>query len=246
VTGRFSDTGLIPIPDRKGLGRGPITAVQLPGGRIVVFGSVGAGTMAYGLDPGQHRATAIGDVYGCGGLHEAVALADGRVVVLCDSGQEMQSANIFDPDTGKRLQLAVPFAEGPVSMVRLVDGRILFASGIEATSLSVYDPATNEAIDGGLLPALPGKPGSERMAAAALTVLADGRVLITGGSEAAIWDPATGIATTIPGPIAPRDGQTSTLLEDGRVLVVGGTRWPADRGAPRPVEAELFDPEELP
>jgi hypothetical protein len=131
-------------------------------------------------------------------------------------------------------------------MVGLADGRILFAYGIGATSLRVYDPVTNETRDGGRLPTLPGQPGWQRVTGPALTVLTDGRVLITGGSEAALWDPVTGIPTPIPGPIAARDGQTSTLLEDGRVLVVGGTTWPADRGAPRPPEAELFDARELP
>jgi hypothetical protein len=66
----------------------------------------------------------------------------------------------------------------------------------------------------------------------AMTVLADGRVLVTGGadykgsrgidSSAELWDPATGRWAGTAGLGTPRIAHTATLLSDGRVLVAGG------------------------
>lgn len=69
------------------------------------------------------------------------------------------------------------------------------------------------------------------------TVLADGRVLVTGGDDgtdalasAEIYDPATGRSQMAGSMSEPRSQHSATLLDDGRVLVVGGSG------------ADLYDP----
>ena len=69
------------------------------------------------------------------------------------------------------------------------------------------------------------------------TQLADGRVLVVGGSdvsEAETFDPDTGRWTSVPGPSGPRREHGAQRLWDGRVIVFGGL----DAGA----RTDIFDP----
>jgi hypothetical protein len=70
----------------------------------------------------------------------------------------------------------------------------------------------------------------------AATLLRDGRVLITGGSEktAELYDPARGTFVATGSMQVGRSMHSSTLLPDGRVLVAGG--WGN-------ASAEIYDPE---
>jgi hypothetical protein len=89
-----------------------------------------------------------------------------------------------------------------------------------------------------------------------LTLLPDGRVLITGGHEllneaftslptAELFDPATGTSRVVGPMFEPRYRQSTTLLKDGRVLIVGGVTRSADRSDPEPATVELFDPKKI-
>jgi hypothetical protein len=79
------------------------------------------------------------------------------------------------------------------------------------------------------------------------TLLPDGTVLISGGSDpnghgpslrtAEVYDPARGIWTATAEMTETRTGHTATLLPDGRVLVAGG-----HNGGPFLDTAELYDP----
>ena len=78
------------------------------------------------------------------------------------------------------------------------------------------------------------------------TILADGRVLITGGtsgvsatpvSSAEIFDPQTGSFTATASMTTGRVYHTATLLANGKVLITGGYN-----GTAYVATAELFDP----
>jgi hypothetical protein len=73
----------------------------------------------------------------------------------------------------------------------------------------------------------------------AATLLPDGRVLVSGGSNgssplasAEIYDPALGTWSPTPFMSTARVGHTATLLQDGPVLVTGGGQ----------ASAEIYDP----
>jgi WD40 repeat protein len=79
------------------------------------------------------------------------------------------------------------------------------------------------------------------------TLLADGRVLVTGGERgdisqvsytAEVYDPAAGKFTATSSMMRPREGHTATLLGNGRVLIAGGD----EGGSAVDASAELYDP----
>ena len=85
------------------------------------------------------------------------------------------------------------------------------------------------------------------------TLLADGRVLIAGGSmntfkngttaTAELWDPVAGTITPTGSMRIDRIGHAATLLADGRVLIIGGQRIEQGPGESSDVDrAEIWDP----
>jgi hypothetical protein len=81
-----------------------------------------------------------------------------------------------------------------------------------------------------------------------ITMLHDGRVLLTGGDKnagfrsqlatAEIYDPSSGAFTATGSMSTPREGHTATMLRDGRVLVAGGS----PNGIQTTDSAEIYDP----
>ena len=80
----------------------------------------------------------------------------------------------------------------------------------------------------------------------AATLLATGKVLITGGvqdsvlASAELYDPSSGTFSPTGSLTTPRGGHTATLLANGRVLITGG--FPALGAAPGLASAEVYDP----
>ena len=139
-------------------------------------------------------------------------------------------------------------ARRDASATLLKDGRVLIVGGIHSgdpggggvlKSAELYDPATGTFT----------LTGSMKVARydAAITTLADGRVLVVGGNDvvtddvpsAELYDPATGQFTATTSTVSPHESGTnisSTLLRDGRVLILGcgsssacsGGQWSAD------------------
>jgi Galactose oxidase, central domain/Kelch motif len=129
----------------------------------------------------------------------------------------------------------------------LADGRVLVTGGDRAAwtpsedlaSAEIYDPKT-----GTFSPT--GSMSTVRCFHLA-TLLADGRVLITGGTDGAndlasaeIYNPKTGNFSVASSMAVGRAYQTATRLADGRVLVAGGGGDYTNRQFL--ASAEIFDP----
>lgn len=136
------------------------------------------------------------------------------------------------------------------SPIALDGGRIAIIGGFDGVAFAtpreveVFDPSTKT-----WKLASPMARGRRNHAT---TRLADGKVLVVGGSEldardpnngrwstsdTAVWDPKLDTWTTAKAPAEPRSQHTATLLPDGRVVIAGGK---LDFGPA--LKAEVFDP----
>ena len=186
------------------------------------------------------------------GAHTATRLNDGRVLIVGQS----QQAQIFDPATG------LVTGTGSTNVLRsqyhqatlLDNGKVLITGGqtntgstsIQLDSAELYDPSTESFQL--LASTLFGARANHTS-----TKLADGKVLITGGSyydasnvyhtrnTAVVYDPSTNAFTQVGNMIASREQHTATLLKspDNRVLVFGGWQNGGDN------RGEFFDPNTL-
>jgi hypothetical protein len=197
--------------------------------------------------------------------HAAVRLNDGRVLIMggtvpftgtCAMAcipPATASVEIYDARTGKfspNGSLAQPRAGGQALLLN--DGRVLVSggngeSGTSLNSIELYDPAVGTSVvvkPPADMQKLPFDP--------TVALLADGRVLIAGGSSdqfgnttsnvTLIFDPASGGFSNGPLMAKPRERATATLLDDGRVLIAGGD-YSDGHGYSYPNNnAELIDP----
>lgn len=162
--------------------------------------------------------------------HTATLLADGRVLVAGgSSGTEIASAEIYDPAANawsatapmaqaRRNHTATLLPDGAV----LVVGGLYTASGVKTylASAEIYDPAT------GAWRSVP--PLQTERAYHAASLLANGRVLVSGGANLGdldsteLYDPAEGTWTPGGRLSVRRYEHAAVPLRDGGALVLGG------------------------
>jgi hypothetical protein len=187
--------------------------------------------------------------------HATVALDDGTVLAIGGSRAELNVLSPWieriDPHTGMIVRAAeLATGRAQAALTRLADGRFLLTGGEQSESIA---GRMNEIVaverDGSVRVSGTGDLARRRIGHTA-TLLADGRVLVTGGAtsgegvaggisrSAEIWDPATGSFRMLPRRMfIGRVNHTATRLPDGRVLLVGG--YSADGDG---LLAEVFDP----
>lgn len=186
----------------------------------------------------------------------AAVLPNGKVLYANADGTG--HAQIFDPadnawsSTGNMTVKR----NGPVLATRLPNGKVLVAGGWifkgptnnrsaqGDTSAELYDPATGTFSATGSMSA--GRAGGT------ITVLTNGKVLVTGGwavaygriryanctGAADIYDPTSGTWSAAAPMLMALCGHTATLLPDGRVLVAGGINYYARLNA----TASIYNP----
>jgi len=227
-------------------GASPPTGVFVPAGPLfssdasltsapIASGSAfvaGAWTGAVFSDDGSWQPTIPFHASRYGGT--AQRLPDGRIAVIgTASTNAVVPAEIVDPFLGTAV------SSGPMLMKRYgsvviprPDGKLFvwggFQSGTSWPPLSqaeVFDPASATFANGGT--ALPGRWN------AALTLLADGRYLLTGGSTAdqviqqvaAVYNPTTNTSVPTGAMAKLRTTHSAVLLNDRRVLIFGGLTY---------------------
>ena len=168
-----------------------------------------------------------------------ILLDDGRVLAF---GQE--KAAFYDAALDRWTTILAPPFAAPYTILLLKDGRLCLL-GEYKLDTALYDPRTDRWTIGAARPAT--------LLDYSATVLADGRLLVAGGTD----DRQTGIGVTtaiLYDPVADRwipagalnvarDAHTATLLPDGRVFVTGGFRYNANYQGTQDLDsAETYDP----
>ncbi len=181
--------------------------------------------------------------------HTATVLADGRLLFAGglgngpNAGIPLAGAALYDPATHRWTGTgAMGTARWDHTASLLADGRVLVVGGKGTVGFAAPSLATAELYDpvaGTWSPAA--SLAFARVAHAAVR-LADGRVLVAGGTTTGqaseVYEPALDRWTRVGDLAAARSALTATLLPSGRVLAVGGS---GTAGAD--TSAELFDPD---
>ncbi len=175
-------------------------------------------------------------------------LLDGTVLVFGGAGRGSYTvAEIYDPQTRRFARTGDILVERfacPATLLK--DGRVLLTGGTSSSRATynkriadaeIYDPVARSFT----------RTGSMQRSrwGHTSTLLADGRVLITGGineeegftTSAELYDPKNGVFREISPMRLPRSRHAAVLLADGRVLITGGS---SDFDTWR--SAEIFDP----
>ncbi len=235
-------------------GRGHHTATPLPSGKVLVAGGSKVRDFetladyanwvseAELVDPDTGASELVGSFRWPRLFHRAVALTDGRVMVLGGRTDAWwwRPLEIFDFASRTFTSPVDYLAEIPVepSVQLLPDGDILVAGGVPPTTEArVVNPREHSSVVCGSL----SQPGGRQKT----TLLDDSHVLLAGGTRdnvavatADLYDIAQRTFSPVGSMASARRGHALTRLPSGAVLVTGGI----DDGYRTLASAELYDP----
>src|SRR6218665_674706 len=253
VCGKDEPKGGWILTGSRALPRLQHTATKLDDGRVLVAGGYNTSSELYSQD--TKTWTATGNTLGAHRGHTATKLQNGQVLIAGGGACPITSATaeLYVPAQGKWKPAGLLNTQRfDHNAVLLPNGKVLVAGGFTSefygtalASAELYDPATGTWSYTGSL--------AQARGYHTLTLLPNGKVLATGGSNVAeanaenpnllasaeLYDPATGKWTSAGTLSTGRAWHSATLLPNGQVLVAGG----AGIDVAKSQSAELYNPE---
>ena len=233
AAGNFAPTGSLAAA------RYHATATRLVNGKVLIVGGFDANGQALAsaelYDPAAKTFVSAGATAAPRGLHTATLLKNGNVLVagglVSLTGTDTATTEIFDSTSGAFSPTgSMGSARFGHAAVLLNSGNVLVAGGGDFvrgnSSVEIFNPST-----GTFAPATAMTSGRAGFTA---MLLLNGKVFIAGGdhieatvntttrSTAELFDPTTGLFTSLGEMTAAREGHTATLRGDGTVLIIAG------------------------
>ena len=226
------------------------TATMLPNGKVLISGGYNGNYLNSSeiFDPATNRFTSAGRMVTARSGHIATLFNDGKILLAGGTGTGwtfLADAELYDPQINTfRVTGGMATARESHTATLLNDGKVLITGGHRGrrseitiyTSAEIYNPERGTFTATGNLTVKRHKHDATR--------LADGRVLIIGGSDerdgdgayrnGEVYNPAKGDFTAVKNNMNTARYKlqgTAILLKNGRVLIAGGS----DR-------AEVFNP----
>jgi len=226
------------------------TATLLPNGKILIAGGYNGEYLnsAEVFDPTTNRFASAGQMVTARSGHVATLLNNGKVLLAGGVGTGwtfLADAELYDPKTNTFTATGgMQAARESHTATLLKDGKVLIAGGHKGrrsaitiyANAEIYNPANGTFTAAGNLTVKRHKHDATR--------LADGKVLIVGGSDerdgdgayrnAEVFNPADGSFTAVKNNMNTARYKlqgTAILLKNGKVLIAGGAN-----------RAEVFDP----
>lgn len=263
-----SDYASAPLPATLTTPRAMHAATLLSDGQVLITGGFAAGTFpapalnsAELYDPATRSFTSLAArMKSPRTSHATARLPDGRVLITggqvdTNDGDGTDIAEIYDPATRSFTMLAAHMKSprGAHSATTLASGKVLLASGYYQgpgtlkSDAELYDPATQ------VFTALAARMVLLRGDGHAAALLADGRVMISGGvstsprgvttDTAEVYDPAIGSFSALPARMTtPRGLHRASTLPSGEVLLSGGSPGLTPGGGTVFRSTEAYDP----
>ncbi len=265
-----SSSSFTPARDMQ-TARGLHTATLLADESVLMAGGVSPDSYCFGgmdsaelYDPVSGLFVLTGSMAEKRYAHTATLFSNKQVLIAGGFGHgcpeldepAVKSAELFDLAMGLfTLTGSMATARGGHTATLLPSGKVLITGGGDdaggdfpfygsgSTTAELFDPATGVFTTTGSM--------AERRFGHTATLLADGKVLIVGGSViyastpatlAEIYDPATGTFSSAGHTVTAHSGQTATSLVDGKVLIAGGIEYQVNGEYTASSAAETYEP----